>query len=220
MDHHHIIDNVFHLKTDDFYNFVNGLVGQQLVDILCFQSINSTQSLIRNPNVFEIFNMNCSEPDFLTIRGKSCFQLGNGKYIVKVGLLHNLNCLLDFMKQQQSLIVKNDSTEKYPSLSYEFINKHSLLKTLIDWYLLIDEDGTICDDKYRLLKEFINAITYNLTKPNNHFRYSDSIKDFAFSLYILGGKLTYEYVKLNLPRFFTKFNNVTFINFKLKFEDF
>ena len=63
----------------------------------------------------------------------------------------------------------------------------------------IDEDGTICHDKYRLLKEFINAITYNLTKPNNHFRYSDSIKDFAFSLYILGGKLTYEFVRLNLP---------------------
>ena len=113
--------------------------------------------------------------------------------------LNNLNCLLDVLKQQQSLIVKNDSAEKYPSLSYEFINKHPLLKTLIDWYLLVDEDGTICDDKYRLLKEFINVITYNLTKPNNHFRYSDSIKDFALSLYILGGKLTYEFVRLNLP---------------------
>ena len=76
--------------------------------------------------------MNCSELDFLTIREKSCFQLDNGKYIVKVGLLNNLNCLLDFLKQQQSLIVKNDSTEKYPSLSYEYINKHPLLKTLID----------------------------------------------------------------------------------------
>ena len=89
MNHHHIIDNVFHLKTDDFYNFINGLVGQQLVAILCFQSINSTQSLIRNPNVFEIFNMNCPEPDFLTIRGESCFQIDNGKYIVKIRLLNN-----------------------------------------------------------------------------------------------------------------------------------
>ena len=86
--------------------------------------------------------------------------------------------------------------KKYSSLSYEFINKHPLLKTLIDWYLLIDEDGTICDDKYRNL---LKAITYNLTKPNNHFRNSDSIKDFAFSVYILGGKLTYEFVSLNLP---------------------
>ncbi|CAF3380500.1 unnamed protein product [Rotaria sp. Silwood2] len=197
---HNIIENVSHLKNDDFYNFVNGLVGQQLVDNLCFQSITSTQSLIRNPNVFEIFNMNCSEPDFLTIRERSCFQLDNGKYIVKVGLLNNLNYLLDFLKQQQqNLNVKNDSIEKYPGLSYEFINKHPLLKTLIDWYLLIDEDDRICDDKHRLIKEFINAIIYNLTKPSNHFRYSDNIKDFALSLYILGGKLTYEFVRLNLP---------------------
>ncbi|CAF4364417.1 unnamed protein product [Rotaria sp. Silwood2] len=144
--------------------------------------------------------MNCSEPDFLTIRERSCFQLDNGKYIVKVGLLNNLNYLLDFLKQQQqNLNVKNDSIEKYPGLSYEFINKHPLLKTLIDWYLLIDEDDRICDDKHRLIKEFINAIIYNLTKPSNHFRYSDNIKDFALSLYILGGKLTYEFVRLNLP---------------------
>ena len=98
MDQHNIIDNVFHLKNDDFYNFVNGLVGQQLIDILCFQSINSTQSLIRNPNVFQIFNMNCSEPDFLTIRAKLCFQLDNEKYIVKVGLLTSwlptISCVL------------------------------------------------------------------------------------------------------------------------------
>ncbi|CAF4985287.1 unnamed protein product [Rotaria sp. Silwood1] len=128
------------------------------------------------------------------------FQLDNGKYIVIVGLLNNLNYLLDFLKQQQqNLNVKNDSIEKYSGLSYEFINKHPLLKTLIDWYLLIDEDDRICDDKHRLLKEFINAIIYNLTKPINHFRYSDSIKDFALSLYILGGKLTYEFVRLNLP---------------------
>ncbi|CAF3733967.1 unnamed protein product, partial [Rotaria sp. Silwood1] len=120
--------------------------------------------------------------------------------IVKVGLLNNLNYLLDFLKQQQqNLNVKNDSIEKYPGLSYEFINKHPLLKTLIDWYLLIDEDDRICDDKHRLLKELINAIIYNLTKPSNHFRYSDSIKDFALSLYILGDKLTYEFVRLNLP---------------------
>ncbi|CAF5146131.1 unnamed protein product, partial [Rotaria sp. Silwood1] len=69
--------------------------------------------------------MNCSGPDFLTIRERSCFQLDNGKYIVK----------------------------------------HPLFKTLIDWYLLIDEDDRICDDQHRLLKEFINAIIYNLTKP-------------------------------------------------------
>ncbi len=62
-----ITENVFSLKNDDFYRFIHGLVGQQIVDILKFQSITSTKSLIRNPNIFAIFNMKCSET---TIRFK------------------------------------------------------------------------------------------------------------------------------------------------------
>ncbi|CAF5069696.1 unnamed protein product, partial [Rotaria sp. Silwood1] len=38
-----------------------------------------------------------------------------------------------------------------------------------------------------------------MTKPSSRFRYSDTIKNFALSLYILGGKLTYEFIRLNLP---------------------
>ena len=63
-----LTENIFSLKNDDFYDFIRALVGQQMVDILKFQSITSTQSLIRNPNIFEIFNMKSSEPNFLSIR--------------------------------------------------------------------------------------------------------------------------------------------------------
>ena len=68
------------------------------MDILKFQSITSTQSLIRYPNIFDIFNMKCSEPDFLSIRKKSCLELEDGQFIVKVGLINNLNYLPDFFK--------------------------------------------------------------------------------------------------------------------------
>ena len=90
------MDSVFSLKNDEFYALIQELVGQQIVNILKFQSITSTQSLIRNPNIFEIFNMKCSEPNFLLIREKSCLQLDDGQYIVKIGLINNLNYLLDF----------------------------------------------------------------------------------------------------------------------------
>ncbi|CAF3340944.1 unnamed protein product [Rotaria socialis] len=117
-----------------------------MVDILKFQSITSTQSLIRNPNIFEIFNMNSSESSFLMIRERSCFQLDNGAFIVKIGN-------------------ENEADE----------------------------------NKVKFLNYFIDTITDNLTKSKNNFRYSNSIKNFALSLYILGGKLTYEFLRLNLP---------------------
>ncbi|CAF1430482.1 unnamed protein product, partial [Rotaria magnacalcarata] len=193
-------DNVFSLKNDDFYEFIQVLVGQQMVDILKFQSITSTQSLIRNPNIFEIFNMNCSESSFLMIREQSCFQLDNGTFIVKIGLINNLNCLLEFLKQQQQKQIKASSNaDSNPSLSFDFINKYPLLKKLIIWYQRVSNENEADENNDIFLKHFIDTITDNLTKSKNNFRYSNLIKNFALSLYILGGKLTYEYLRLNLP---------------------
>ncbi|CAF4106527.1 unnamed protein product [Rotaria magnacalcarata] len=169
-------ENVFSLKNDDFYEFIQVLVGQQMVNILKFQSITSIQSLIRNPNIFEIFNMNCSESSFLMIRERSCFQLDNGTFIVTIG-----------------------NADSNPSLSFDFINKYPWLKKLIICYQRVSNENEADENKDKFLNPFIDTITDNLTKSKNNFRYSNSIKNFALSLYILGGKLTYEYLRLNLP---------------------
>ena len=195
-----LTDNVFSLKNNEFYTFIEELVGQQIVDILKFQSITSTQSLIRNPHIFEIFNMKCSEPNFLSIRERSCFQLDDGQFVVKIGLMNNVNYLLDFLQQQQhQKIMENSYADANFSLSFDFIDKHPLLKALILWYQQVDNDDINNKDKHGFPKDFINTITNNLTKPSSRFRYSDSIKNFAVSLYILGGKLTYEFIRMNLP---------------------
>jgi hypothetical protein len=164
-------DNVFSLKNDEFYGFIQVLVGQQMVDILKFQSITSTQSFIRNPNIFEIFNMNCSQSDFLIIRERSCYQLDNGTFVVKIGLINNLNCLLNFLKQQQEKkIFENSDVEENSGLSFDFVNKHPLLKSLNIWYQRADNEND--NDKHGFLKHFIDTITSNLTKPSNNFRYN------------------------------------------------
>ena len=194
--------DVFSLKNNEFYAFIEGLVGQQIVDILKFQSIASTQSLIRNSNIFDIFNMKCSEPDFLSIRERSCLRLDDGQFIIKIGLVNNLNYLLDVLKQQQQKKLREkDDVDENPclSLSSDFLDRHPLLKDLILYYQRVDNGNDINKDKIGLLKELMNTITTNLTKSSNNFRYSDTIKDFALSLYILGGKLTYEFIRLNLP---------------------
>ena len=84
-------------------------------------------------------------------------------------------------------------------MSLDFLNKHPLLKSLILWYQRVDHDHITNKDNYGLLKDFIDTVTSNLTKSMNHFRYNDTINKFALSLYILGGKLIYEFIRLNLP---------------------
>ncbi|CAF1440391.1 unnamed protein product, partial [Adineta steineri] len=192
-------DNVFYLKNDEFYGFVRTLVGQQIVDILKFQSITSTQSLIRYLNIFDIFTMECSQLDFLLIRKAACLELEDDKFLVKVGLINNLNHLLDYLKQQQNKINENNYMDVDSSLTLDLINKHPLLKNLVVFYQRIGSEGVTNANKNDFLIDFINTITNNLTKSSNHFRYSDKVKDFALSLYILGGKLTYEFIRLNIP---------------------
>ncbi|CAF4370405.1 unnamed protein product [Rotaria sp. Silwood2] len=143
--------------------------------------------------------MKCSEPDFLSIREKSCFELEDGQFIVKVGLINNLNYLLDFLKQQQNKISEDSYMDVDSNLTFDFINKHPLLKNLVHWYQRIGSEGVTNTDKNGFLIDFINTITNNFTKSSNHFQYSDKIKDFALCLYILGGKLTYEFIRLNIP---------------------
>ncbi|CAF3434296.1 unnamed protein product [Rotaria socialis] len=155
-------DNVFSFKNDEFFGFIHTLVGQQIVDILKFQSITSTQSLIRYPNIFDIFNMKCSEHDFLSIRKKSCLELDDGQFIVKVGLLNNLNYLLDFLKQEQNKISDDNYMDVDSNLTFDLINKNPLLKNLVLWYQRVGSEG--------------------VTNTNKN-----------------GGKLTYEFIRLNTP---------------------
>ena len=84
--------------------------------------------------------MKCMEPNFLSIREKSCFQFDDGQFIVKIGLMNNLNYLLDFLKQQQQKKIMDSShIDANPDLSFDFINKHPLLKNLILWYQRVDQ---------------------------------------------------------------------------------
>ncbi|CAF3823792.1 unnamed protein product [Rotaria sp. Silwood1] len=86
-----------------------------------------------------------------------------------------------------------------PSLSFDFINKHPLLQKLITWYQQVGTENKDNENKHGFLKHFIDTIANNLTMSSNTLRYSDTIKNFALSLYILGGKLTHEFIRLNLP---------------------
>jgi len=80
--------------------------------------------------------MKCSEPIFLSIREKPYLQLDDSQFIVKIGLINNLHYWLYILKQQQEKIIQNSDADTDPGLSFDFINKHPLLKI---WFFIINE---------------------------------------------------------------------------------
>jgi hypothetical protein len=166
-------DSVFSLKNDDFYAMVETLVGSQIVEILKFQMICSMQSLVRHPYIFEIFSM--------------------------TGLKNDLNYLIHILQRTQNSMTAPISESPSEGLSNDVIRKHPVLQKFISWYRINEGFPGDNTDQYSFLREFIGNITSNIASHRNTFRHCDSVRNFALSLYTMGGKLTYEFIRLNLP---------------------
>jgi hypothetical protein len=82
------------------------------------------------------------------------------------------------------------------TITQEFLLKHPLLKTLIEFYLKKDNDS---DSSLSFLNSLIDNIVHNLALPKNAYRYNERMQKFAMSLYILAGRNAYEFVRINIP---------------------
>ncbi|CAF4664985.1 unnamed protein product [Rotaria sp. Silwood2] len=190
-------DDVFTYCGDKFFQLVHTLVGNDIVDILKIQSINSTQSFINTKDVLAIFQLHC--PDLLQIKERLCFKLSNGNFIIKIGIKSSLKYLTAIFKLKQNQNEPQARTHGdiiSDNRLHDLINRNALLKSLFSWYNQQQQENNINNKTF--LSFFIDNITNNLSKSNNQYRYNDVVKRFAICLYILGGKLMYEFVRLNI----------------------
>ncbi|CAF1105723.1 unnamed protein product [Adineta ricciae] len=111
--------------------------------------------------------------------------------------MNNFTSLLDFLKQEEEKKIGTNNDDANTDLSYGFIDKNPLLKSLVRSFERFENHND--NYEYEFMQIFIDTIISNLTKSNNHRRYGTTIKNFALSLHIIGGKLTYEFIRLNLP---------------------
>ena len=197
-------DDVFSLSNDAFFSMIQKLAGEQMVEILKIQLISSTQSLLRTNNIFEIFNINC--PALSEIRKKACFQLDDGSFLVKSGLKNNADHLLNLLRaRQQQLTLANSNDDECDDRNeneekqalFDLVNAYPLLKSIVTWYEHNHSEDN--DSEQSFLQPFITNIVSNLSKSKNLYRYNASVQRFAIALYVLGGKIAYEFVRINLP---------------------
>ncbi|CAF0995805.1 unnamed protein product [Rotaria sordida] len=190
--------DIFERVGHKFYDVVKSVAGDSLAKILKIQLINSVGKLLNTPDIFAFFQYDSEETD--AIKLESCFKSKTGQFIVKPGIQSSfsyfINLLNKALKQKQEL-APNENTENYSNyITDEFLDNHPLLKSLIKWYRLNDLNGVKQTNQF--LVSFIDNLINNCTQSPNNFRHSESIKNFAICLYVLGGKQTYEFIRLNL----------------------
>ena len=191
-------DDIFARVDEDFYSVVKLLEGDSLLNILRIQLINSARKLLNTANVFAFFQIESEDTD--AIKAECCFKSKTGQYIVKPGIRTSLSNFMKLLHQklneeQGSTSNENEKMQER-NITNEFLDKHPLLKSLIKWYQQNDLED---QKRNHFLTSFVDTLVFNLTQSSNNFRYSDTIKEFAACLYILGGKQLYDFVRLNLP---------------------
>ncbi|CAF1551015.1 unnamed protein product [Rotaria sordida] len=166
--------------------------GALLTEVLKIQDIDSVFIFLQTSDIFEIFQHDSTI--LRDLKSKIGFDSSDCAFQVKLGLKLQYEYL--------SKLLKSKSDQKYTkssSLTSEKIDillqKHPILLSLPNFY----ENESITNDQHELLSLFINTITKNLSLSNtSRCRYDDKLKSFAVCLYILGGKTTYEFFRLNL----------------------
>ncbi|CAF1610778.1 unnamed protein product [Adineta ricciae] len=174
------------------------LAGDSVSKILRIQLINPARKLLNTADVFAFFQVESEEIDDL--KKETCFKSKNGLYFVKPGVqtgLSKLTSLLQQRIQEDKLSTDKNNDIQQSYITDQSIDKHPLLKSLIQWYRL--NDSKSCSENNALLIALIDNLVINLTQSSNNYRYSVMVKKFATCIYIIGGKQCYEFIRLNLP---------------------
>jgi hypothetical protein len=181
-------------RGDSFHLMIEEFCGKEVVDLLQFQLIDNSMSLIEINDPFFILQFESDQTTSIKeALGISCTdEHGNYSFFVMPGIRLKLEKLIRSLHELITPTTRSSSLLKSLTLSSELVKKYPFLIDLI--YCL--ESNLLTNFSIDFLSNWMSNIA---STSKNSFRYSQSIKDFAASLYILGGPTLYEFLRLNIP---------------------
>lgn len=177
-----------------FYDVVKEFCGPEPLELLKFQLIDSSMDLLEVDDVFLILqiesNQTTSLKEILGIPNRN--QLGEYSFYVLPGIrlklerfIHSLRAVLPPIDSSSS------STGTSLTISFELLQQYPFLIDLIHCL----EANLLTDFSLA----FVSNMLSNLTSSKHSFRYEQPVKDFAASIFILGGRNVYEFIRQNIP---------------------
>ncbi|CAF1462305.1 unnamed protein product [Adineta ricciae] len=184
-------NNIFELRNEAFLQVVKEQCGTTMVDIFTYLEINSADSLLDIKDLFAFFHYD--SPDLLPMKTKIGIMLRNGKFVIKEGLLFQAN---SFIQKLKALKQANMSIMDNLTIPSTLLQQHPALRLILRFF----EDSPLHSNDF--LVQFkhlvIQTIMSNHHRARSRYSYSDSIREFASCLFILGGRNLYEFIRLNV----------------------
>jgi hypothetical protein len=186
-------DDISSYSDDVFYKFVEEFVGEIEAEIWKVQRIRNVRILLRVPDVFSCFELECKE--IRDLKTRACF-VDDTRYVVRAGIRYNIEHFIDLLRKHNVSTLTHmnrDLSQSTTSASTAEID-HSLHE-IMD--IFKDPNGLIQSKPF--VYAFVDNLLKNTNRSNNHYEYNAIVEKFASALYILAGKNTYEFLRLNLP---------------------
>ena len=120
--------DVLTLIDDQFYDFVQGRLGEYQSSLLKLQEINSVPCFLLTDDPCQVLNLNIDDNEVKLLKRHVCFSLSDGSFVVKPGVRTGFKCLRDILtkKTEEKLkqakatkpqVTPGDSMNSSPSLS-------------------------------------------------------------------------------------------------------
>ena len=190
-----IPSNGLSLHGDSFYQLIEQLCGQEAVELLRLQLIDNAADLVQVDDVFLILQFGSEQTakvkEVLGIPNKD--HLGKYSFFVLPGIRLKVEKLIRSLRCLLLPIEPSPSSMNAPvTIPTNLIQEHPFLIDLINCL----EAKSINDFSL----DFIANLVSNLASTaKNAYRYKQSVKEFAASIYILGGRNLFEFIRLNIP---------------------
>ena len=181
-------EDVLQFEGERFLELVRHACGnafKELMEILAIDTVHKL--LLIGKDILSVFQKNYRELE--KVNEQLCLHLDDGTLLLKPGLRMDFDRFLEALDDAQT------RKQTFQSDSIEEI--FSSLKDLIDSHQM--KEDNVGQSRHSFLVAFLENACRNLMKNRNNCRYTESVLHFAQSLYVLGGRNAYEFVRMNLP---------------------
>ncbi|CAF3002123.1 unnamed protein product [Rotaria sp. Silwood2] len=162
------------------------------------QDISSVECLLEINNIFAFLELDSD--DLIQLKRKAGIYLNDGSYMLKKGIMYKVeNFLRSLRTLNQQYSIANLHHNCFASsdviISNDVLQRFPFIRTIITYEKIIMSSKIDLTFLNIILKNIFN----NLISDERGYRYDNIVRQFAASIYILGGRTTYDFLRLNIP---------------------
>lgn len=102
--------NVFSLRGDPFYKFIQDIASEDLKDLLAIQKISTARCFL-NTNPLDLLRIRSDDPLIIELQNRLSFKLADGGHVVLAGVNGDVHYLAEILSMYSDRMTKQQRTE-------------------------------------------------------------------------------------------------------------